>query len=111
MSPTSTRRSASRGAPPVRPQPPGRTLTGLRRGATEIGYRRGCATRAPGAFCQGTIHDRGGDVTTTELDPTRIEEFAGRTVQILNDSMLALLLSVGHQTRLVDTLAVLAPST
>src|ERR1051325_7980226 len=50
-------------------------------------------------------------MTTTEIDATRIEEFAGCTVQILNDSMLALLLSVGHQTRLFDTLAGLAPST
>jgi 2-polyprenyl-3-methyl-5-hydroxy-6-metoxy-1,4-benzoquinol methylase len=50
-------------------------------------------------------------MTTTELDPTRIEEFAGRTVQILNDSMLALLLSVGHQTRLFDTMSELEPST
>ncbi len=50
-------------------------------------------------------------MTTTELDTTRVEEFAGRTVQILNDSMLALLLSVGHQTRLFDTMAGLEPST
>ena len=50
-------------------------------------------------------------MTTTELDATRVEEFAGRAVQILNDSMLALLLSVGHQTRLFDTMAGLAPST
>jgi 2-polyprenyl-3-methyl-5-hydroxy-6-metoxy-1,4-benzoquinol methylase len=50
-------------------------------------------------------------MTTTEIDATRAEEFAGRTVQILNDSMLALLLSVGHQTRLFDTMAGLEPST
>ncbi len=50
-------------------------------------------------------------MTTTELDPTRIEQFAGRTLQILNDGMLTLLLSVGHQTRLFDTMAELPPST
>jgi 2-polyprenyl-3-methyl-5-hydroxy-6-metoxy-1,4-benzoquinol methylase len=50
-------------------------------------------------------------MATTELDPARVEEFAGRTLQILNDSMLALLLSVGHQTRLFDTMAGLPPST
>jgi SAM-dependent methyltransferase len=50
-------------------------------------------------------------MTTTELDASRVEQFAGRTLQILNDSMLALLLSVGHQTRLFDTMAGLAPST
>jgi 2-polyprenyl-3-methyl-5-hydroxy-6-metoxy-1,4-benzoquinol methylase len=50
-------------------------------------------------------------MTTTEFDATRVEQFAGRTLQILNDSMLALLLSVGHQTRLFDTMAGLEPST
>ena len=50
-------------------------------------------------------------MATTEIDATKVEQFAGRTVQILNDSMLALLLSVGHQTRLFDTMAGLAPST
>ena len=50
-------------------------------------------------------------MATTELDPNRVEEFAGRTVQILNDAMLALLFSVGHQTRLFDTMADLPPST
>ena len=50
-------------------------------------------------------------MATTEIDAAQAEEFAGRTVQILNDAMLALLLSVGHQTRLFDTMAGLAPST
>jgi 2-polyprenyl-3-methyl-5-hydroxy-6-metoxy-1,4-benzoquinol methylase len=51
------------------------------------------------------------EMATTEIDAARAEQFAGRTIQILNDSMLALLLSVGHQTKLFDTLAGLAPST
>ena len=50
-------------------------------------------------------------MTTTELDAAQAEQFAGRALQILNDSMLALLFSVGHQTGLFDTMATLAPST
>ena len=41
----------------------------------------------------------------TEVDSARAEAFAGRTVQILNDAMLSLLLSMGHQTRLLDVMA------
>jgi 2-polyprenyl-3-methyl-5-hydroxy-6-metoxy-1,4-benzoquinol methylase len=41
----------------------------------------------------------------SEIDSARAEAFAGRTVQILNDAMLSLLLSVGHQTRLLDVMA------
>jgi len=50
-------------------------------------------------------------VATTEIDATRAEAFAGRMLQVLNDAMLALLVSVGHQTRLFDTMAGLTPST
>jgi 2-polyprenyl-3-methyl-5-hydroxy-6-metoxy-1,4-benzoquinol methylase len=50
-------------------------------------------------------------MTTAEIDATRAEEFGGRMVGILNDAMLALLLSVGHQTGLLDLLATLEPST
>lgn len=50
-------------------------------------------------------------MATTEIDAARAEAFAGRTLQILNDGMLTLLVSVGHQTRLFDTMAGLAPST
>jgi 2-polyprenyl-3-methyl-5-hydroxy-6-metoxy-1,4-benzoquinol methylase len=59
----------------------------------------------------GVNERRRTELATTEIDAARVEQFAGRTVQILNDSMLALLLSVGHQTRLFDTMAGLAPST
>lgn len=44
-------------------------------------------------------------VTTTEIDGARAEAFAERALQILNDGMLTLLLSVGHQTGLLDTMA------
>ena len=44
-------------------------------------------------------------MATTDVDAARAEAFAGRTVQILNDAMLSLLLSVGHQTGLLDVMA------
>ena len=50
-------------------------------------------------------------MSTTELDPTRIEEFAGRMVGVVNDALLALSVSIGHQTGLFDTMAALPPST
>ena len=50
-------------------------------------------------------------MTTTELDQVRAEEFGGRIVGLLNDSMLCLMLSVGHRTELLDTMATLPPST
>jgi 2-polyprenyl-3-methyl-5-hydroxy-6-metoxy-1,4-benzoquinol methylase len=50
-------------------------------------------------------------MSTIELDPTRIEAFAGRIVGIINDSMISLALSIGHQTGLFDTMAGLDPAT
>jgi 2-polyprenyl-3-methyl-5-hydroxy-6-metoxy-1,4-benzoquinol methylase len=50
-------------------------------------------------------------MATTELDAARAEAFAGRALQILNDGMLTLLVSLGHQTGLFDTLAGLEPAT
>ena len=50
-------------------------------------------------------------MSTTELDATRVEEFAGRLVGVVNDSLLALSISMGHQTGLFDTMAALPPST
>jgi SAM-dependent methyltransferase len=50
-------------------------------------------------------------MTTTEMDATAAEEFAGRMVGLLNDSLLCLMLSVGHRTELLDKLATLSPST
>jgi len=46
-------------------------------------------------------------MATTEVDPAQAEAFAGRAVQILNDGMLTLLLSVGHQTALLDLTVIL----
>ena len=50
-------------------------------------------------------------MATTEIDGARAEAFAGRTIQLLNDAMLSLLLSVGHQTQLLDVLAERGPVT
>jgi 2-polyprenyl-3-methyl-5-hydroxy-6-metoxy-1,4-benzoquinol methylase len=50
-------------------------------------------------------------MTATELDPAKVEEFAGRMVGLMNASMLGLMTSVGHRTALFDTMATLAPST
>ena len=56
--------------------------------------------------------DGGGlDMTTTELDTGKVEEFAGRMVELMNSSMLSLMTSVGHRTGLFDTMATLPPST
>jgi SAM-dependent methyltransferase len=44
------------------------------------------------------------------FDEARAEEFGGRMVRLLNESSLSLLISIGHQTALFDTLAGLPPS-
>lgn len=44
-------------------------------------------------------------MATTEIDAARAEAFAGRALQILNDAMISLLLSIGHQTGLLDVMA------
>ena len=50
-------------------------------------------------------------MTATESDLTRLEEFAGRMVGVLNGGMLSLSLSLAYQSGLLDTLATLPPST
>ncbi|MDP3966742.1 MAG: class I SAM-dependent methyltransferase [Nocardioides sp.] len=45
------------------------------------------------------------------LDPDRIEAFAGRVLGVIADASTALVLSIGHRTRLFDVLAELPPST
>lgn len=44
-------------------------------------------------------------------EPTKAEAFANRMAGVLNDAALALMLSVGHRTRLFDVLATLPPAT
>jgi 2-polyprenyl-3-methyl-5-hydroxy-6-metoxy-1,4-benzoquinol methylase len=45
------------------------------------------------------------------LDLTRVEEFAGKVLQMIADASLALSVSIGHRTGLFDGLAGLPPST
>lgn len=48
---------------------------------------------------------------THEPDQDRTEAFAGQMLAILNGASLALMISIGHQTGLFDTLAGLPPAT
>ena len=50
-------------------------------------------------------------MTTQELDRAAIEQFAGQVVGWLNGAALAQMLSIGHHTGLLDTMATLPPST
>ena len=47
----------------------------------------------------------------SDLNPERVKEFAGKMVGVLNSGMLAIMISVGRQTGLFETLASLPPST
>ena len=49
-------------------------------------------------------------MTTQELDGARAEAFAGRMLGVVNDGMLALMVSVGHRTGLFDTMSSLEPA-
>lgn len=50
-------------------------------------------------------------MTTAELDMAKVEEFAGHVVGVINGGLMSLMLSIGHRTRLFDTMAELPPST
>lgn len=50
-------------------------------------------------------------MTEALLDPARVETFGARMGEVLNEGMLALLMSIGHQVGLFDTLAELPPAT
>ena len=45
------------------------------------------------------------------IDPATAEEFAGRVLSIFDNASAALMISIGHQTGLFDTLAGLRPAT
>ncbi len=45
------------------------------------------------------------------LSQTKLEEFGGRALDILNKASLAVMMSVGHRTGLFETMATLPPST
>ena len=44
-------------------------------------------------------------MTVQELDTERTEAFAGRVLGVINDAMVALMMSIGHRTGLFDTMA------
>jgi len=50
-------------------------------------------------------------MTTRTMDQAKSEAFAGKMLGLLNDSMLGLMVSIGHQTGLYDAMAKLPPST
>ena len=50
-------------------------------------------------------------VTKQLFDQEKAEQFAGQMIDTLNKAAVALMTSIGHQTALFDTLAVLPPST
>ncbi len=50
-------------------------------------------------------------MTTVDLDAAKMEAFGGQMMAILNGGSLALMLSIGHRTGLLDTMAGLRPST
>jgi len=51
-------------------------------------------------------------ITITQgLDGAKAEAFTGQMMGVLNDAMLALMTSMGHQTGLFDTMAAMPPST
>ncbi|GBD00444.1 Ubiquinone biosynthesis O-methyltransferase [bacterium HR18] len=45
------------------------------------------------------------------MDQAKAEAFAGRMMALLNDAFLGMLVSIGHQTRLFDTMAEMPPAT
>ena len=51
------------------------------------------------------------DAAAPALDLAKVEDFSGRMVGILNGASAALMLSIGHQLGLFDTMASLPPST
>ncbi len=50
-------------------------------------------------------------MSTPTLDETRVTAFAQRMTGTLNDAFLAFMVSIGHQTGLLDTMARLPPAT
>ncbi len=50
-------------------------------------------------------------MATTEIDPAKVEQFAGTMLGYLNGGALSLLISAGYRAGLFETLATLPPST
>ena len=100
------RRSASPGCSPRSP-----AATSRRPAADRAARSTAVAIR--GKLAVGEDRDLAGTevaMTTQELDQARAEAFAGRVLGVVNDGMLALMVSVGHRTGLFDTMAGLEPA-
>src|ERR671919_1855675 len=50
-------------------------------------------------------------MSVTTLDKTVVDRFSERTLEIVNNASLAMMLSIGHRTGLFDSMAKLPPST
>ncbi len=50
-------------------------------------------------------------MSVAAVEKSKAEQFGERTFQIINDAGLALMMSVGHRTRLFDIMSTLAAST
>ncbi|MQS16674.1 methyltransferase domain-containing protein [Streptomyces kaniharaensis] len=50
-------------------------------------------------------------MSVAELDEAKQEQFAGRMVQVINDSCLGLMAGLGHETGLFDVMAGMEPAT
>jgi 2-polyprenyl-3-methyl-5-hydroxy-6-metoxy-1,4-benzoquinol methylase len=50
-------------------------------------------------------------MSTNGFNPQQAEAFAGKMIGVLNHGALALMASIGHRTKLFDTLAILPPAT
>jgi SAM-dependent methyltransferase len=73
------------------------------------------AKRAPVVFCPVSWADRGKEegeyVSTQTLDKAKIDAFAGQMIGYLNGGSVAMMISVGYHTGLIDALAEMPPST
>ena len=56
-------------------------------------------------------HEEGTAATGAQMDPSKVQEFAGSMLGALAAGSTALMVSVGHRTGLFDTMAGLPPST
>ncbi len=50
-------------------------------------------------------------MSTNGFNPQKAEAFAEKMIGVLNDGALALMASIGHRTKLFDTMAILPPAT
>src|ERR671936_505384 len=66
---------------------------------------------SPGVMLRTASKVREGIMSEVLLDTTRVEAFGRQMGDVLNHATLALLMSIGHQVSLFDTLAVLPPAT